>query len=170
MGAMDASRAPVLHVHATTVALSASAAVLLRGASGAGKSDLALRFLSGQSHVPGIGSDRYLIADDQTCLTLMDENLMASAPLGFSGLIEVRGVGLVTVPSLPSAEVKLVVDLVPAVSVERYPLELETVRLLGKHVPLRRVSAFEASAPLKLVIWLGGLITNGPSGTSPVKN
>ncbi len=163
MGALEASVPPVLRVHATTVALSPSAAVLLRGASGAGKSDLALRFLSAQSHASGTGSHRYLVADDQTCLTLTDGNLMASAPLGFAGLIEVRGVGLVTVPSLASAEVRLAIDLVPAVSVERYPLELETVIWLGKRVPLRRISPFEASAPLKLVMWLNGVITEGPS-------
>jgi HPr kinase/phosphorylase len=158
MQTTDTSSAQVLRLHATTVALSSSAAVVLRGPSGAGKSDLALRFLSGQSQFPGIAPERYLIADDQTCLTRNGGHLLASAPPGFSGLIEARGLGIATVPSLASAVIELVVDLVPPSSVERYPLVPETVCWLGLDVPLRRLAAFDAAAPLKLALWLAGLI------------
>jgi HPr kinase/phosphorylase len=164
MDAADACGAapPVLRVHATTVALGPSAAVVLRGPSGAGKSDLALRFLSAQSQFPGISPDRFLIADDQTCLSRPAGKLLAAAPAGFGGLMEVRGLGIAAVTCLALAEVRLVVDLVPVSEIERYPLAPDTVQWLGLEVPLRRISPGEASAPLKLVLWLAGLIGSGP--------
>jgi HPr kinase/phosphorylase len=157
--ASSENKVQVLRVHATTVALGPSAAVILRGPSGAGKSDFALRFLSAQSQFPGIGAERYLIADDQTCLVFSGGKLMASSPQGFAGRIEVRGLGIATVPFLATAEVKLVVELAAPSSVERYPLELGTVPYLGVSVPLRRIAPFEAAAPLKLALWMAGLIT-----------
>ena len=57
-------------------ALSGSLAVLLRGSSGAGKSDLALRL---------IDQGACLVADDQTELRLADGELLASAPQTIRG-------------------------------------------------------------------------------------
>ena len=145
-----------LRLHATTVALGNAAAVL-RGASGAGKSDLALRFLSAQSQFPGLATERGLVADDQTLLWVEQGCLMASAPEVIGGQIEVRGLGLVRTGHVGRARVRLAVDLVTAADVERFPLENETVVWLGHRVPVRRLAPFEASAPLKLALWLGGL-------------
>ncbi len=149
--------AQTLRLHATTVALGGMAAVL-RGTSGAGKSDLALRFLSGQSHFPGLAADRGLVADDQTLLCVEQGCLMASAPAVIVGQIEVRGLGLVRIGHVGKARVRLAIDLVPAANVERFPLNNEMVEWLGHQVPVRRLAPFEASAPLKLALWLGGLV------------
>ncbi len=71
-------------------------------------------------------------------------------------MIEVRGVGIVRVaPSLP-AEISLLVDLVPAPEIERLPEENQTRTLLGRTFPLLKLSPFEASAAVKLMLALAG--------------
>ncbi|TGD44833.1 adenylyl-sulfate kinase [Pseudotabrizicola sediminis] len=92
--------APLI-LHATTVAFEGRA-ILLTGASGSGKSSLALQLMA-------IGAT--LVADDQTVLTLDGTQIIASCPAPISGLIEARGVGLLNVPHLAQATVALVVDL-----------------------------------------------------------
>ena len=146
-----------LLVHATTVALGTNAA-LLRGPSGSGKSDLALRFIFGEPMHANAQTEHRLVADDQTHLSLDTGRLFATAPVSITGLIEVRGVGIISVPTRPIAEVRLVIDLVSAHDVERLPDPDETVTMLGKAVPLRRLAAFEASAPLKLRLLLQALV------------
>ncbi len=121
-------------VHATAVAIGAHA-VLLTGASGRGKSDLALRL---------IDRGAVLIADDQV---LLDTQLHASPPPTLAGLIEVRGVGIIRLPWAAGIAVALIADLdaVP----ERLPEPMTRV-LLGRTVPVVALTALEPSAPLKL--------------------
>ncbi len=126
-------------VHATAVAL-AGRAVLLRGAPGSGKSDLALRLLEDGAE---------LVADDQTCLDRRGAELWATAPAPLKDLMEVRGIGVVSVPARAEAPVALIVDLVTGGEVERCP-EPDRERLLGIEVPKLRLHAPEASAPAKL--------------------
>lgn len=146
-----------LLVHGTTVALGAAAAIL-RGPPGAGKSDLALRFLAGGGRWPNAGSARALVADDQTWLTLDAGRLMASAPPTIAGRIEVRGVGITRVAPSPPVAVRLVIDLVQASQIERLPEATDVVDLLGCQVPLRRLYPFEESAALKLTLLLAAAL------------
>jgi serine kinase of HPr protein (carbohydrate metabolism regulator) len=150
---MTAGLADCLLVHGTTVAVD-GAAVLLRGAPGSGKSDLALRLLD---------RGALLVADDQTRLVRRGEAVVASAPETIAGRIEVRGVGILAVPSVAEAPLRLVVDLVAADRGERLP-EPRTVRLLGLEIPLLSVAPFEASAAVKLRYALGALAQNHPFG------
>jgi serine kinase of HPr protein (carbohydrate metabolism regulator) len=135
-------------VHGTCVALGRRAA-LLRGGSGAGKSDLALRFLSLPAEA---GLALSLVADDQVEIAANGEQaLSASAPATLAGKLEVRGLGIVTVPHLAEASLVLAVDLVEPGNVPRMPPETaETVSIAGVALPLLRLAPFEASAPLKL--------------------
>ena len=126
-------------IHATAVALGGQA-VLLRGAPGSGKSDLALRLIEEGAE---------LVADDRTCLARRGAQLWASAPEGLEHLIEVRGIGIVRLGALTEAPVALLVDLVSAPEVERLP-EPESEALLGIELPRLRLHAKEASAPAKL--------------------
>jgi HPr kinase/phosphorylase len=139
-------------VHGTCVALGKRAA-LLRGGSGSGKSDLALRFLS---LPPEAGLAFSLVADDQVDIEAKEgQTLVASAPATLAGKLEVRGLGIVTVPNLAEASLVLVVDLVEAENVPRMPPETaETVSIAGVAVPFLRLAPFEASAPLKLKLAL----------------
>ncbi|HKF73581.1 MAG TPA: HPr kinase/phosphatase C-terminal domain-containing protein [Stellaceae bacterium] len=134
-------------VHGTTVALGGDG-VLLRGPSGSGKSDLALRLIDGGAR---------LVADDQTELTLGDDGLVARAPATIAGRMEVRGVGIVRVPTVASAPVRLVVDLVPSKRVERLP-EPQFCEYLQCSLPLLALAPFEASTPAKVRLALVGLV------------
>jgi RNase adaptor protein for sRNA GlmZ degradation len=128
-----------LRVHATCVAI-AGAAVLLRGGSGAGKSDLALRLIAGGAA---------LVADDQVELSAEEGRLVARAPAAIAGKLEVRGLGIVPVPAEAAAPVALVADLVAADAVERLP-EPARETILGIEIARVALAPFEVSAPAKL--------------------
>ena len=98
-------------VHASCVAVEGTA-VLLRGPSGSGKSDLALRLIDGGAR---------LVADDRVDLVREEGRIVASAPARIAGLIEVRGLGVYKIGAVGGAPLGLVVDLVPAEAVERLP-------------------------------------------------
>lgn len=89
-----------LTLRAGCVAL-AGRGVLIMGASGSGKSGLALELMA-------MGCD--LVSDDQTLISAGDCGLLARAPEAIAGRIEARGVGiLAAVPVV--ARVVLAVDL-----------------------------------------------------------
>lgn len=126
-------------LHATCVEVD-GVGVLLRGPSGSGKSDLALRLIDGGAR---------LVADDRTDLAVADGRLIASCPAALAGRLEVRGLGIGPVPSLPRAVVGLVVDLVAPAAVERLP-DPTTCRIAGLALPCLALAPFEASAPAKV--------------------
>lgn len=139
-------------VHGTCVALGRRGA-LLRGESGAGKSDLALRFLA----LTGDGELRpILVADDQVFVEANGKGqLLASPPQTIAGKIEIRGLGIVAVPYLPQAELVLVCDLVNEEDVPRMPPEpWDRTEIAGRLLPALKLAPFELSAPLKLKIAL----------------
>ena len=140
-------------VHGTCVALGRTAA-LLRGPSGSGKSDLALRFLFLARRGPAALEPPILVADDQVWLVRNGTHLLARPPDTIRGRLEVRGVGIVEVKSAMEADLALIVDLAPARAIERLPDGDETARLLGVEVPRMALFPWEASAPIKLAIAL----------------
>jgi serine kinase of HPr protein (carbohydrate metabolism regulator) len=140
--------------HGTALAVG-EMAVLIRGASGSGKSDLALRCMMA-APLAGSSLQAELVADDQVQLTLRNGVVEASPPPTIAGKIEVRGLGILEVPFRPSARLALVVDLVAPADVPRFPLDRMFARYLGVEIPLLRLAALEHSAPVKLVLALGG--------------
>ena len=135
-------------VHGTCVALGNRAA-LLRGDSGCGKSDLALRFLA----LPGDGELRpALVSDDQVWVEGSgDGEAVASAPGTIGGMIEVRGLGIAEMPFVAEVPLVLVCDLVEADTVPRMPSDpWERTSIAGVEITALKLSPFEASAPLKL--------------------
>lgn len=134
-----ASRTGPQPIHGTCVAIGGRG-ILIRGGSGAGKSDLALRL---------IAEGARLVADDQVLVGRVAGRLVARAPEPIRGLIEVRGVGLVPAPTAASARLALVVDLAPAGSVPRLP-EPRSTRIDGIDIPVAALAPFEASAPIKV--------------------
>jgi serine kinase of HPr protein (carbohydrate metabolism regulator) len=129
-------------LHASTVALDGRA-VLIAGISGAGKSDLALRLI-----------DRgfTLVADDQTIVQKREDRLYASAPATIAGKLEIRGLGIVDMPSVGDVPVALVVELTSAV--QRLPDDSRERIICGVGVPLISIDALTASAPSKVAIAL----------------
>jgi len=114
-------------------------AVLIRGPSGSGKSDLALRL---------IDRGALLISDDYTIVHPRGGELIASAPPRIAGMMEVRGVGILPFEAIAEAPVALLVDLAKAP--ERLPFKEARVLVAGVEVPVLALNALEASAPIKV--------------------
>lgn len=74
--------------------------MLIAGASGSGKSALALQLMA-------FGAA--LVSDDRTCIVRRDGHYVASAPAAIAGLIEARGVGVLG--ATPMAETRLVLAI-----------------------------------------------------------
>lgn len=113
---------------------------LIRGPSGAGKSDLGLRL---------IREGGLLVGDDYVWVGAEAGQLYAVAPDAIRGQMEVRGVGIMTVPALRVTTLDYVIDLAPAERIERLP-EPGTAIFDGITLPAYRVAPFEASATAKV--------------------
>jgi serine kinase of HPr protein (carbohydrate metabolism regulator) len=124
-------------IHAGCVAIDGRG-VLIAGASGRGKSDLALRLIDRGAR---------LVSDDYTLLQDMRGRLVASSPPTIAGTLEIRGVGLVEFEALAAARVCLLVDL--DAPPERLP-EPRPASFLGLAVPALGLDALEASAAIKV--------------------
>ena len=133
------SRGPTgaLRFHASSVAVEGRG-LLIRGASGSGKSSLALDLVARGAR---------LVSDDITQVTTGAEGLpILSSPGRMDGVIEARGVGLLRVPFAGQAPLTLVVDMDIA-ETDRLPPE-RTTRIGAHEVPcLHRVDnpAFPAA-------------------------
>jgi serine kinase of HPr protein (carbohydrate metabolism regulator) len=112
--------------------------VLITGASGVGKSDLALRCLDAGFR---------LIADDRVQLWTSAGRLWGRAPETLFGLMEARAIGVFVEPALLFAPIALVAAY--AENPERMP-EHEPESLLGATLPKLHLNFAEDSAPAKL--------------------
>ncbi|MFC7537036.1 HPr kinase/phosphorylase [Sphingomonas sp. GCM10030256] len=132
-------------MHSSSVAIDGRA-VLICGPSGAGKSDLALRLI-----------DRgfTLVSDDQTIVRKASGRLVASAPASIAGKLEIRGIGIVEMPTAADIPVALVVELTS--DIQRLPDDSRERAILGIPVPLISVDALTASAPAKVAVALDRL-------------
>jgi HPr kinase/phosphorylase len=139
-------------VYATCIALGESAALFV-GPSGAGKSDLALRCVMHPISLEGSVTSARLVADDQVTLERRGSSLWVRPPAAIAGKIEVRGVGIVDMPHVPEARLRLVVQLVGPGDIERLPEPSET-NMLGLTLPAIRIAPLEASAPFKVLLAL----------------
>ena len=127
-------------LHASAVAIDGRG-VLILGASGSGKSSLALRL---------IDRGATLIADDQVALRARDGRLHADALAPIYGKLEVRGVGIVDCDAV-AAPIALAVDL------ERTPERLPepwATSIDGVEVPTLALAPFDADAPIKVELAL----------------
>lgn len=100
---------PTTNVHGTGLLLG-SAGVLLRGPSGAGKSVLALSLLD---RWESRGWPALLVADDRVDIITTPDGLTMQAPDQLTGLIELRGRGIISRPHVATAPLHLVIDMVP---------------------------------------------------------
>jgi serine kinase of HPr protein (carbohydrate metabolism regulator) len=129
-------------LHATTLARQVGGVwrgVLVRGPSGSGKSDLALRALH---------AGWRLVSDDRTLVWMSGGALYGRAPETIAGLLEARGVGVVPLCALTFAPIALVVDAAPG-PVERMP-EPADVAILEARVPRLLLELRQASALAKI--------------------
>ena len=124
-------------VHATTVAIDGRG-VMLVGASGAGKSDLALRL---------IDRGAVLVSDDYTDLARRGDALIATPPPNIAGQIEIRGLGIVDQAFATSILIQLVVSL--GDEIDRMP-EPRWRTMAGVRVREIVIDPHPASAPIKV--------------------
>lgn len=128
--------APRTNLHATLVDIR-GVGVLLRGASGVGKSECALALIE-RGHS--------LVADDYVIVTLIgDRELQGTSKELNRGYMECRGIGIINIASIfgirsvrREKRLDLVVTFVlwqPGMDEERSGLEVETYEVLGRKVP-----------------------------------
>jgi len=136
------------NLHGSVVAFGARGLLIL-GASGSGKSALALRLVQ---------RGAALVADDRVQVVRRGGALVASAPAALQGLIEVRGVGLLRLPPVPEAVLTLAVDL-DRQAAARMP---HTVTIACMEVELQLISGRDLP---NLDAALTVLLQNGPAFT-----
>lgn len=131
--------------------------VLILGEPGSGKSTLALRLIDEPGYgISGVLLRSELVADDQVIVTRDQDRLVASAPAALRGKLEIRGLGIVTLATPPSAPLALVVNLQNHSAIERLP-DAATFYILGMALPLVEIDAKMPSAPARLraaVTWM----------------
>ncbi len=125
-------------VHASCVAVG-DRCVLILGASGAGKSALALQMMA-------MGAQ--LVSDDRVELRIQDGQVIAQSPAAIRGLIEARGIGLLQAETADQIPLYYVVDL-DEPETERLPAETR-IRVLRQTVPLLRGAGI-ANLPAALI-------------------
>lgn len=127
-------------LHASAVAIG-KGAILITGDAQAGKSSACFSLLAHGAK---------LIADDQTRLHVLGEQLIATAPSELSGLIEMVGVGVLRAPEVvDEARVAFEVHLSDSF-VERLP-EPQSVTYQGIAIPKFTLRARDGSNAAKIL-------------------
>ena len=132
----------IKRLHATSVAIEDNG-VAIFGDPGSGKSDLALRL---------IDSGATLISDDITVFSKLEKNINLFGIENTKGLLEVREVGIITVPYVEGIKLKLVVRLTDKV-IERIPKKNQ-INLLGLKFPKLESNGKNSSSVAKVKVKL----------------
>jgi HPr kinase/phosphorylase len=119
-------------IHASAVQIGQTG-ILILGASGAGKSALALDLID-QCHLRGVPAS--LIGDDRILLTQRSGQTFARPAPQLAGLIEVRGSGIHAIDHVHEAALHLAVRLVELPEAVRMPPEEAAEVLPGVFLPL----------------------------------
>ena len=132
----------IKRLHATSVAIEDNG-VAIFGDPGSGKSDLALRL---------IDTGATLISDDITVFSKLEKNISLFGIENTKGLLEVREVGIITVPYVEGIKLKLVVRLTDKV-IERIPKKNQ-INLLGLKFPKLEINGKNSSSVAKVKVKL----------------
>ena len=129
-------------IHSTSVVIDDNG-VLILGDSGSGKSDLALRL---------IDNGATLISDDISICRKNSNNIYLYCPPEIKGLLEVREIGIITVPFVERIKLRLVVNL-KSNNNERFPKD-SSFRILGIKIPTINIEGKNSSAVAKIKVKL----------------
>ena len=111
-------------MHATSVYINGKGIVIF-GKSGSGKSKLAIKLIA-------FGAK--LISDDQTQLELKKSRIILRKPVSTPNFIEARGIGLIEVPKVTSAELFCFIKITD-IELERLPYEKQK-NCFGKKIKM----------------------------------
>ena len=129
-------------IHSSSVVIEDNG-VLILGNSGSGKSDLALRL---------IDNGATLISDDISICRKNSNNIYLYCPPEIKGLLEVREIGIITVPFVERIKLRLVVNL-KSNNNERFPKD-SSFRILGIKIPIINIEGKNSSAVAKIKVKL----------------
>ncbi len=148
----DVTDRDTAQIHASCVAVNGQGALIV-GASGTGKSGLALQMMA-------LGAG--LVADDRVDLRMENDQVMAEAVSPISGLIEARGIGLLRATPSGPVRVSYVVDLDHS-ALARLP-DPVTIKVLRQTVPLLEAAGVPNLAPaLMQLLKMGRVDPEWPS-------
>ena len=126
--------------------------VLLLGESGIGKSEISLDL---------IRKGHRLIADDRVDISDVRGVLIGTCPESISGMMEVRGIGIINVERMfgvnslsDKSVIKLVINLVPfkkEEAMERIGMKTDSYEILGEKVPLIKLPVSAARSMSEIV-------------------
>ncbi|MEZ5872955.1 MAG: HPr kinase/phosphorylase [Nitratireductor sp.] len=141
--------------HHCSVVEIAGAGVMIEGASGSGKTSLALGLVD---VARSRGLEAALVCDDQALVTGKGGILTASCPPTIEGMAEIRGFGIARMePHLPTTHhtaIRLVVRLVDDEFVERMP-ESKTTEICGVRLALVECPVRHEAQGIRIVLaWL----------------
>ena len=101
-----------------------------------------------------MGLENALVCDDQALLEIEDGALVARTPEAIEGKIELRGHGIISIPSIRSCSVCLIVRMIEDENVQRMP-DCTTTELLGTAIPMVIVPVRHEQASVRIVFaWL----------------
>ncbi len=145
---MNAPQSQRTYIHANALIVGETG-LLLRGASGAGKSALTLELLS---LARARGDFAGLIGDDRISLESHGGRLIARPHPEIAGLIEARGMGLLRLPYETGGVIHAIVDLTPHTTLERLPEPAtQMAALLGVSMPRRCVASENPRAGIMII-------------------
>ena len=129
-------------LHATLVRLK-NKGILLIGKSGSGKSDLALRLIE------NYGAE--LVADDVVVAEKKENAIYGHAAENLRGLLEVRGIGIISYPYIAETKIDMVVNPVDNTEkIARLP-QVQKESILGLEIKKIDLYAKESSAAAKIM-------------------
>jgi HPr kinase/phosphorylase len=132
---------PTIHASAVLVG---TRALLIRGASGSGKSALAYALIRAAE----VGAFARLVGDDRVHVVAANGRVLVRPAEALQGLIEIRGLGIRRLPFEPVAAVGLVVDL-GAADAERLPPPGTVTEVAGLALP--RLAVAPGTDPIRLI-------------------
>lgn len=137
-----------VNIHGTAIVVG-DTGLLFLGPSGVGKSSLAFACLASAKQLGLVAS---LVADDRVLISERDSRMVAECPPSIAGLIEIRGTGILQIPSVSSANIIFAVLPGDLATTERLPPENEKIEVVGTmSLPVIRLSTTSIN-PLAIIM------------------
>jgi HPr kinase/phosphorylase len=148
---MTERQATSIHANALLIG---ETGLLLRGASGSGKSALTLRLVE---WAKSNGFHAKMIGDDRVAVENRGGRLIARPHRAIAGLIEMRGLGVVPIEYEPAGLIRALVDLAPPTGEghPRYPLsDAHSAQICGVSLPRCAAAIGDVAVLEKLVYFI----------------